>query len=101
MALVRTRRGRSCSASARFEQKHAIARCATSVMRTEENILLDAGSTAGALAHKLSAFEKLSITIPAPDTVQELADNDGIGVDCVDGRMRGLSQCLHPDPRTV
>jgi DeoR/GlpR family transcriptional regulator of sugar metabolism len=35
-----------------FEQKHAIARWAASVIRPGENILLDAGSTVGAPAHR-------------------------------------------------
>lgn len=38
-----------------FEQKHAIARWAASVIRPGENILLDASSTVGALAHDCGA----------------------------------------------
>jgi len=45
-----------------FEQKHAIARWAAAVIRPGENILLEAGSTVGALAHELRGFEKLSVT---------------------------------------
>jgi hypothetical protein len=51
-----------------FEQKHAIARWAASVIVPGENILLDAGSTVGALAHELSSFEKLSATTPGINT---------------------------------
>jgi DeoR/GlpR family transcriptional regulator of sugar metabolism len=47
-----------------FEQKHAIARWAASVILPSENILLDAGSTVGALAHELRGFGKLSVTTP-------------------------------------
>ncbi|MGF9648738.1 DeoR/GlpR family DNA-binding transcription regulator [Pseudarthrobacter oxydans] len=75
-----------------FEQKHAIARWAASVIRTGENILLDAGSTAGALAHELRGFEKLSVTTPGINTMQELAESEGIEVDCLGGRLRSLSQ---------
>jgi DeoR/GlpR family transcriptional regulator of sugar metabolism len=56
-----------------FEQKHAIARWAAAVIRPGENILLDAGSTVGTLAHELRGFEKLSVTTPGINTMQELA----------------------------
>jgi DeoR/GlpR family transcriptional regulator of sugar metabolism len=39
-----------------FEQKHAIARWAAAVIVPGESILLDAGSTVGALAHELRGF---------------------------------------------
>jgi hypothetical protein len=63
-----------------FEQEHAIARWAASVIRPGENILLDAGSTAGAMAQELRGFEKLSVTTPGINTMQELADSEGIEV---------------------
>jgi DeoR/GlpR family transcriptional regulator of sugar metabolism len=75
-----------------FEQKHAIARWAASVVQPGENILLDAGSTAGALAHELRGFGPLSVTTPGLNTLQELADSEGIEVDCLGGRLRGVSQ---------
>jgi DeoR/GlpR family transcriptional regulator of sugar metabolism len=52
-----------------FEQKHAIARWAASVIRPWENILLDAGSRCrGLLAYELRGFEKLSVTTPGSNT---------------------------------
>jgi DeoR/GlpR family transcriptional regulator of sugar metabolism len=57
-----------------------------------ENILLDAGSTAGALAHELRGFGPLSLTTPGINTLQELADCEGIEVDGLGGRLRGVSQ---------
>ena len=75
-----------------FEQKHAIARWAASVIRPGENILLDAGSTVGALAHELRNFDPLSVTTPGINTLQELADSEGIEVNCLGGRLRTLSQ---------
>jgi DeoR/GlpR family transcriptional regulator of sugar metabolism len=75
-----------------LEQMHAIARWAASVIRLGENILLDAGSTVGALAHELRSFEKLSVTTPGINTMQELADSEGIEMDCLGGRLRSLSQ---------
>lgn len=57
-----------------------------------ENILLDVGSTVGALAHELWGFEKLPVTTPGINTMQELADSEGIEADCLGGRLRSLSQ---------
>ena len=85
-ASLRQRTGES------FEQKQAIARWAAAVIRPGENILLDAGSTAGALAHELREFEKLTVTTPGINTMQELAESDGIEVNCLGGRLRNLSQ---------
>ena len=62
------------------------------MIRPGENILLDAGSTVGALAHELRGFETLSVTTPGINTLQELADSEGIEVDCLGGRLRSLSQ---------
>jgi DeoR/GlpR family transcriptional regulator of sugar metabolism len=75
-----------------FEQKHAIARLAATLVQPGENIMLDAGSTVGALAHELRSFTNLSVTTPSINTLQELADSEGIALDCLGGRMRSLSQ---------
>lgn len=75
-----------------FEQKHAIARLAATLVRPGESIMLDAGSTVGALAHELRSFANLSVTTPSINTLQELADSEGITLDCLGGRMRSLSQ---------
>lgn len=75
-----------------FEQKHTIARRAASIIVPGENILLDAGSIVGALAHELRGFEKLLVTTPGVNTMQELADSEGIEVDCLGDRLRSVSQ---------
>jgi len=75
-----------------FEQKSAIARFAAALVQPGESILLDGGSTVGALAHELRNFEKLSVTTPGINTLQELADSPGIDVVCLGGRLRALSQ---------
>jgi DeoR/GlpR family transcriptional regulator of sugar metabolism len=62
------------------------------VIGAGENILLDAGSTVGALAHEQRGFEKLSVTTPGINTTEELADSEGIEMDCLGGRLRSLSQ---------
>ncbi|MFF1883437.1 DeoR/GlpR family DNA-binding transcription regulator [Pseudarthrobacter sp. NPDC058196] len=51
-----------------FEQKHAIARWAASVVPPGENILLGPGSTVGALAHELRGFGQLAVTTPSLNT---------------------------------
>ncbi|WP_314194404.1 DeoR/GlpR family DNA-binding transcription regulator [uncultured Arthrobacter sp.] len=75
-----------------YEQKHAIAAWAAAEVKDGENILLDGGSTVGALAHALRERENLSVTTPGINTLQELADSRGIRVDCLGGRLRGVSQ---------
>ncbi|MET3706416.1 DeoR/GlpR family transcriptional regulator of sugar metabolism [Arthrobacter sp. UYEF6] len=75
-----------------FEQKQAIARRAASVIRPGEHILLDAGSAVGALAHELRGFDRLSVTTPGVNTMQQLPESDGIEVDCLGGPLRTLSQ---------
>jgi DeoR/GlpR family transcriptional regulator of sugar metabolism len=57
-----------------------------------ENILLDGGSTVGALAHALRDRENLTVATPGINTLQELADSPGVRVDCLGGRLRGVSQ---------
>ena len=75
-----------------FEQKQAIAAWAATEIQDGENILLDGGSTAGALAHALREREGLSVATPGINTLQELADSPGVQVDCLGGRLRGVSQ---------
>jgi len=75
-----------------FDEKHAIARLAAALVGRGESIMLDAGSTVGALAHELRSFEDLFVTTPGINTLQELADSEGVTIDCLGGRMRSLSQ---------
>ena len=75
-----------------FEEKQAIARWAAAQVQPGESILLDGGSTVGALAHALRGHANLTVTTPALNTVQELADSPGIQVDCLGGRLRSVSQ---------
>ena len=75
-----------------FEQKHAIAAWAAAEIHEGENILLDGGSTVGALAHALRDRDNLTVATPGINTLQELADSPGVQVDCLGGRLRGVSQ---------
>ncbi|GAB3273835.1 DeoR/GlpR family DNA-binding transcription regulator [Sinomonas notoginsengisoli] len=75
-----------------FEEKQAIARWAAAQVQPGESVLLDGGSTVGALAHALRGHTNLTVTTPALNTVQELSDSPGIQVDCLGGRLRSVSQ---------
>jgi DeoR/GlpR family transcriptional regulator of sugar metabolism len=75
-----------------FEQKQAIAAWAAAEVKDGESILLDGGSTVGALAHALRERDNLTVATPGINTLQELADSPGVQVDCLGGRLRGVSQ---------
>ncbi|MEU5025973.1 DeoR/GlpR family DNA-binding transcription regulator [Streptomyces milbemycinicus] len=75
-----------------FEAKRAIARWAAERIRTGETVLLDAGSTVGALAHELRAAEDLTVATTGLTALQELSDVDGVQVECLGGTLRPLSQ---------
>lgn len=75
-----------------FEEKQAIAQWAAALVQPGESILLDGGSTVGALAHILRGHEDVSVTTPALNVVEELADSPGIRIDCLGGRFRSVSQ---------
>jgi DeoR/GlpR family transcriptional regulator of sugar metabolism len=75
-----------------FEAKRAIARWAAELVQTGETILLDAGSTVGALAHELRRAELLTVATTGMTALQELADVDSVHVECLGGTLRPLSQ---------
>lgn len=74
-----------------FEQKHAIAMWAASIVHPGESILLDGGSTNGALAHELRTHHDLTVTTAAINVIQELSNSPKITVHCLGGRFRGTS----------
>lgn len=71
------------------EQKRAIARWAASRVQPGDSILLDGGSTMGALASELAG--PLHVVTPAMSVVHELAGAPDIEVDCLGGRLRAVS----------
>jgi DeoR/GlpR family transcriptional regulator of sugar metabolism len=75
-----------------FDAKRAIARWAAEVIQTGETILLDAGSTVGALAHELRRAELLTVATTGMTALQELADVESVHVECLGGTLRPLSQ---------
>lgn len=75
-----------------FEAKQTIARWAAAQVGTGETVLLDAGSTVGALAHQLRRARHLTVATTGLTALQELADADGVHVECLGGTLRPLSQ---------
>lgn len=75
-----------------FEAKRAIARRAAAEVRTGETVLLDAGSTVGALAHELRSAKELTVATTGLTALQELADVETVHVECLGGTLRPLSQ---------
>jgi DeoR/GlpR family transcriptional regulator of sugar metabolism len=74
-----------------FEQKTAIARHAASLVCPGETILLDGGSTVGALAHLLHELSPLHIVTPAINILLEFTEGTKVEIDCLGGRLRPLS----------
>ncbi|WGW11561.1 DeoR/GlpR family DNA-binding transcription regulator [Saxibacter everestensis] len=72
--------------------KQAIARWARMQVRSGETLLLDAGSTVGALAHELRSATSIRVATVGLTTLNELADVDEVEVECLGGRLRHISQ---------
>ncbi|GHH10057.1 DeoR/GlpR family DNA-binding transcription regulator [Streptomyces lanatus] len=75
-----------------FEAKRAIARRAAAEVGAGETVLLDAGSTVGALAHELRSAKELTVATTGLTALQELADVETVHVECLGGTLRPLSQ---------
>jgi DeoR/GlpR family transcriptional regulator of sugar metabolism len=75
-----------------YEAKHAIARWAAREVRAGETILLDAGSTVGALAHELRRVTPLTVATTGLTSLEALADVDDVHVECLGGALRHLSR---------
>ncbi len=75
-----------------FEAKQHIARYAAALINPGETVMLDAGSTLGALAHELSTAEDLTVVTTGLTALQELAGAPGVTVHCLGGTLRPLSQ---------
>lgn len=75
------------------QAKTRIGSYAADTIAAGEMILLDAGSTVGAIAHELTRRDATDITVATVSltVLDELADSD-IVVECLGGRMRKLSQ---------
>ncbi|MET8868340.1 DeoR/GlpR family DNA-binding transcription regulator [Nonomuraea sp. NPDC004580] len=74
-----------------FEAKRAIASWAAAQVRPGETILLDSGSTTGALAHELRDAADLTVATTGLTALQELVGT-GVHVECLGGTLRHVSQ---------
>ncbi|MEF3120150.1 DeoR/GlpR family DNA-binding transcription regulator [Kocuria flava] len=78
-----------------FEAKKALARWAAEQVHTGEHVLLDGGSTVGALAHELRARTDLDVTTIGLNTLQELNGCPGVRLTCLGGQLRETSQSFY------
>lgn len=74
------------------EAKRAIARWAASQIRSGETVLLDSGTTTGALARELRGATNLTVVTTGLTTLNALADVVGVRVECLGGAYRLASQ---------
>ncbi|NKX54775.1 DeoR/GlpR family DNA-binding transcription regulator [Arthrobacter mobilis] len=74
------------------EAKRAIARYARTLVHDGETVLLDAGSTVAALAHELREDISLTVATTSLAVLEELAEADGVHVECLGGTLRHPSQ---------
>jgi len=77
-----------------FADKLAIARWAADQVDPGDSLLLDAGSTVAALAHRLRDRAGLTLTTTSLAVLDELAGAEGLTVHCLGGTLRPLSQAL-------
>ncbi|WP_111766908.1 DeoR/GlpR family DNA-binding transcription regulator [Nakamurella deserti] len=75
-----------------FEAKRAIGRWAAAQVRPGETVLLDAGSTTGAMANALASAREIVVATVGLNALDELADATGVEVLSLGGRLRPLSQ---------
>lgn len=74
--------------------KRAIARWAASCVNPGESLLLDGGTTVGALARELRLFDNLTVSTTSLTAIEELASNVSIRVECLGGTLRRVSKSL-------
>jgi len=77
-----------------FAEKLAIARWAAQQVEPGESLVLDAGSTAAALAHRLRDRTGLTIATTSLTVLSELSGAEGLTVHCLGGTVRSVSQAL-------
>jgi DeoR/GlpR family transcriptional regulator of sugar metabolism len=75
-----------------FEAKRDIARWAAEQVQPGETILLDAGTTVGAMGEFLCDVPNLVVVTAGLTALEALADADDVRVECIGGTLRHLSQ---------
>ena len=75
-----------------FDAKRAIAKWAASQVIPGETVLLDAGTTVGAMGEFLRDTQRLTVITAGLTALEALADADDVRVECLGGTLRHLSQ---------
>jgi DeoR/GlpR family transcriptional regulator of sugar metabolism len=75
-----------------FDAKRAIAKWAASQVLPGETVLLDAGTTVGAMGEFLRDTQRLTVITAGLTALEALADADDVRVECLGGTLRHLSQ---------
>jgi len=75
-----------------YTEKHGIALWAKQQVQSGDSVLLDGGSTVGALAHEMRQLGNLTVATASLNVIEELGDAEGITVQCLGGRLRTVSQ---------
>ena len=74
------------------DAKRAIAKWAAGQVQPGETILLDAGTTVGAMGEFLTDVKELTVVTAGLTALEALADADDVRVECIGGTLRHLSQ---------
>lgn len=75
-----------------FDAKRGIAEWAAEQVRPGETVLLDAGTTVGAMGEFLRHVTNLTVIAAGLTALEALVDADGVRVECLGGTLRQLSQ---------
>jgi DeoR/GlpR family transcriptional regulator of sugar metabolism len=75
-----------------YDAKRAIARWAAGQVEAGETVLLDAGTTVGAMGEFLCDTADLTVITAGLTALESLADADDVRVECIGGTLRHLSQ---------
>ncbi len=75
-----------------YEVKRLIAKWAAGQVKPGETVLLDAGTTVGAMGEFLRDVEALTVVTAGLTALEALADADDVRVECLGGTLRHLSQ---------
>jgi DeoR/GlpR family transcriptional regulator of sugar metabolism len=75
-----------------FDAKRGIAKWAAAQVQPGETILLDAGTTVGAMGDFLCDVKELTAVTAGLTALEALADADDVRVECIGGTLRHLSQ---------
>ncbi|MDZ7910499.1 MAG: DeoR/GlpR family DNA-binding transcription regulator [Rhodococcus sp. (in: high G+C Gram-positive bacteria)] len=75
-----------------FDAKRAIAKWAANEVLSGETVLLDAGTTVGAMGEFLCDTHRLTVITAGLTALEALADADEVRVECLGGTLRHVSQ---------